>query len=636
MTEYANREVDVHVLPLGRVTLLHPERCVLQFGKGGPTIDVGALCYRQRSTEVRSGKQKSRGVVLASLDKARIDITRKLISHLSIVAKSGGKEMISIHRDATAYFNFVDWCDEAGHKGPFGTEQDGRHAFRAYVEHLRHRVNTDDLSVNSAIVYQNPCAVILNGLFDVDDMTRGVRLLQSSFKAINIVSPPDEITMRKVLSLCQMVFDGVATHVLDSNPYPFKLEMPGYLEWKENYLWIFPAVRAFIAPHELARRTELGNANWPMDYQNGRLASKEEVAQLYSLKRKAARGLSAASMSIIDANNDAQHYRRRELAMLAHNAFVQLFLANTGMNWAVLRKLPWDDDHVVDVDGQGFRAIKFRARGKLVSFRIEIVFLPMFKRYLELRRYLLNGTKCRALFFTFGPHFAGQPKPMGAIVLANLSRSLRRIDPSLPRVLARQMRANKSDWLIRNTDLSTTAHILQNTERTTTKSYINGSESRAIEEMGLFYEKLSQVILDPGKVVTASMSSALGECTAYGSPKPTDEAPPITPDCHQPEGCLFCDKYIVHADERDTRKLLSCRYCFYHTAHFSASEEHFQSLFGEVLKRIDAILREIGKRSDENAKMVERVRAEVEDEGNLDNYWGLKMQMLRSLGVVAQ
>src|SRR4030066_186875 len=97
------------------------------------------------------------------------------------------------------------------------------------------------------------------------------------------------------------------------------------------------------------------------------------------------------------------------------------------------------------------------------------------------------------------------------------------------------------------------------------------------------------------------------------APIPTEAVPPIAPDCHQSEGCLFCDKYVVHADERDVRKLISCRTCIYRTAHLSTSDEYFQSLFGEVLRRIEIILVTSGGKSEDHRTQVERVRVEVED-----------------------
>ncbi len=635
MTEYVTRVVDVHVLPLGKVTLLHPERCVLQFGN--QTIDVGALCYRRRSNRLRGGKQKSRLVDLNSLEQTRVDKLRKLISHLSLVAKSGGKEMVTLHAQAYDHTFFVDWCDENGHKGMFGTEQDARHAFRTYVDYLRHRVDTDDLNVNTAATHQNYTAGLLGALFGIDDITRGVRLLQKSRNATKVTSPPDEGSQGKVLSLCQSIFNGVTTHVLDHNPYPFRLPVPNYLGWKVSYLWLFPTNKAFMAPHELARRDELAHGNWSNNYTEGRLATVEEIRSRYSTEHHAKADIQRRKLDIDTANRDSQGGRRRELAICAHNAFVLLFTANTGMNWAEVRKLPWGTDYEVGTESQGFREIKFRASGKPVSFQIEAGFLPTFKRYLELRAYLLNGKKFCSLFFSLGMRAAQRPRPVGVTMLSSLLDTLRRIDPLLPQVLTRKWRAAKSDWLIRYTDPATTALILQNTEHTVLQHYTAGSETRAIEEIGLFYEKLSDVVLDAGQALPAnSIGGALGKCTQYGSPKPTEEAPPIMPDCHQTEGCLFCERYVVHADERDARKLISCRTCLYRTTHLSASEEHFQSLFGEVLRRIDAILRAIGEKSDDHAKLIERVRIEVEDEGQLDAYWEKKMQMLTSLGVVSQ
>jgi hypothetical protein len=87
----------------------------------------------------------------------------------------------------------------------------------------------------------------------------------------------------------------------------------------------------------------------------------------------------------------------------------------------------------------------------------------------------------------------------------------------------------------------------------------------------------------------------------------------------------------VHADERDTRKLLSCRYCIQQTSHLAASEEQFQRLFNPILGRIQAILDEVDRRE---AGMVERVRREVEEEGELDPYWAGKLEMLMALELV--
>lgn len=641
MTSYVEREVVEYVLPLKRgVTHLCQKNVVLRFGEGGPSIDFGAHCYLKRSSSVLRRNRRGWGspVDPNSFDKARAKKIRELVSYLSEEVESSGKSLASLHRHTADFFQFIDWCDAiGGHQEVLENAQHARSAFRAYVEHLRDRVLKDELNVNTAAKYQNSVAILLGPLQDVDDLGRGIRLLRVNKRMTQTTPPPDEDAQGKVLGLCEIIFGGISCIVLDLKPYPFKLAMPAYLGWKDNFLWVFPTVKWFMAPHELAGRHELGCSSWAMDYANGQLANLEEIVQYYSVRQSAKNSLRNAEESIAAANSDSQHFRRRDLAMVAHNAFVLMFVANTGMNWAEVRKLPWDADYEVGLESQGFREIKLRAGGKLVSFRIETSFLSKFKRYLNLRTYLLSKHKCDLLFFSLGANISSAPKPMGESLFRALYLTLRRIDPSLPKVLSRAWRAAKSDWAIRNTDPSTAALLLQNTERTVLRHYATGSETRATEEMGSFFERLSEVVLNADqKIPPKGIDGALGECTKYGAPNPTEDGAPIKPDCHQPEGCLFCDKYVVHADERDARKLISCRYCIEQTAHLSASDEHFQILFGKVIRRINAILDHIRGRSNEHAGLVDRVMGEVEDKGLLDPYWESKLEMLIGLGVVSQ
>ena len=193
----------------------------------------------------------------------------------------------------------------------------------------------------------------------------------------------------------------------------------------------------------------------------------------------------------------------------------------------------------------------------------------------------------------------------------------------------------KSDWLIRNTNLSTTALILQNSENTVAHAYATGSESRTIEELGQFFERISHRVRDPAKDnLTDSNDNAVGKCTDYGNPN-AEKGAPIQPNCQQAEGCLFCDKYAVHSDERDVRKLASCRYCIGQTSHLSVSKEHFESMYGSVIQRIEQLLEYISDLSKDYRAMVQRVQKEVEEDGELDPYWSGKLDMLIHLGVVS-
>jgi len=496
----------------------------------------------------------------------------------------------------------------------------------------------DERSSSTALVYQSVAKTILSELFNIDDINRGVRLVSVVNYQRNLTSPPDETDQSKALSLCEKIFEGITLFVLGNKPYPFQLVMPEYLGWKQSSLWVFPSIKQFMAPHDLAKRDELRNTNVCIDYENGRLATDEEIKRL-NKNSTFLRLLLAQSKKILAApNSDYRHSKRLELAMLAHNAFVQMFFANVAMNPSQVRMLKWNDKCEISTEYQGFREVKARAGSKLVSFRIESKFVSSFKRFLKLREYILNGRKHEFLFLNLGKNLTNKsiPKKMRLTVTRDFFKTLRRIDPSLKTITPREWRAAKSDWLLRNTDVSTTALVLQNSEATVMKYYAAGSETRAAEEMTNYFEKLSGKILDEGaKSPPGSLDGPVGECKQYGSPKPIVSGLGVQPDCQQPEGCLFCDNYVVHADDRDTRKLLSCRYCINQTASLSESEEHFQALFAGVLKRIDAILEGITAKSMRCAEIVERVTLEVEEEGRLDPYWEKKLEMLINIGAIS-
>ena len=155
-----------------------------------------------------------------------------------------------------------------------------------------------------------------------------------------------------------------------------------------------------------------------------------------------------------------------------------------------------------------------------------------------------------------------------------------------------------------------------------------------MEELSEFYARVSGIVSQrPRSAAENSTASAVGSCKDYGHPG-AEPGATIVPDCHHAEGCFFCDKFAVHADEQDVRKLASCLHCIGRTTHLSESKEHHEAIYGPVIKRIETILHYVADLSDTKGAMVIRVRAEVEEDGELDPYWARKLDFLIDLGVV--
>lgn len=97
---------------------------------------------------------------------------------------------------------------------------------------------------------------------------------------------------------------------------------------------------------------------------------------------------------------------------------------------------------------------------------------------------------------------------------------------------------------------------------------------------------------------------------------------------------MFCDKYAIHADEKDIRKITSLFYVIKETQSLASSEKHFNDLFGDVLNRIESILSAIKSQSGKQKNLVESISEDVFDRENLNTYWQHKLDMLVRLGVV--
>ncbi|WP_124592958.1 hypothetical protein [Burkholderia cepacia] len=616
--------------------VLRPERAILRLPYNR-TIDIGALCYLKRESVVdRAVRPQSVGrkVVLASKSTRRLQRVRRLIDIISSEVRCGGRRLETIRDRYSRFIAFMNWADASGWESVLEDDSSARDAFQAYVNYLRDRVARNDMALNSGARQQFTVLPVLAELMGFDDLGRGLNLLRADHNLAGSTSPPDHAAQARVLSLCDALFVGLSALVLNNAPYPHALTVPAYLGIPENRLWIFPTTVWFMLPSTLAKRSLKGKPSWGYNYAAGRVSTLQELTEVNGCdkyaRNKNLTAIRRARLTIEEANADSCHLWRRMAALQAMNVFIVLFLSQTGMNWAQVVGLSWRDDFEIDVAHQAFRTIKWRAGGKTVTFELPVAFMPTFRRYLELRRFLLRGAMSEYLFFKMGAKAADPPKRFGCNGLFAIYVSLRRIDPAIPTVLARQWRAAKSDWLVRNTDPATTALVLQNTEKTVLATYAEGSETVQVEEMTNLFDQVCHVVLEKGVKVVGAVTRAVGLCKSYGSPASTESTGAMQPDCKGPEGCLFCDNFKVHADEIDTRKLLSCGYCLRQTQHMAGSEERVQKLLGPIFGRIEVILEEIRKRDYE---MVNRVTQEVDEEGELDPYWARKLEMLMELGV---
>ncbi|WP_149137293.1 hypothetical protein [Cupriavidus campinensis] len=293
------------------------------------------------------------------------------------------------------------------------------------------------------------------------------------------------------------------------------------------------------------------------------------------------------------------------------------------------------------------KVIKFRAGGKEVPVHLTSTTVTRMRAYLRLREALRQRLDCPDI----GPMFiqclyplSNQVKPLGIFPLQqNFTSSLRgrfsAFGIKLPPVTMQQLRAYKSGKVTKEHNPKVAADMMGHSVNTAIRRYskITDTESRA--EMAPFLLSLTSVVLNRAEAGAESSKRVIpmtaipaGGCEDHGHPEALTDHSLVKPDCKKTEGCFFCNKFHVHADDDDCVKLMSCRSVLERLAPRLGDSGAAELVYAVVVERIGALLNEI-KRI--NPESYERARVAVLEEGRLSRYWASKLQQLHLLGLLA-
>lgn len=448
------------------------------------SLDIGRLCFKNRVMKQRRSAFHTLPVDEMSLDESRIPVIAKCIDCVSLYLQNGTRNK-TVYAIVTNFMEFIDWADSENLPN-FLSDRDASHrALNQYCDALTERFRQHKLSANTVAAKERNVADFLGMLFEDEAFSNGLRMMWPDRNASKSTTPPSEHTQGRILALYEALFWGFSELVLEKRDFPFGLKAPSYLELKNDTLWIFPSTQWCVCPHHEAERATWKFPCWAYDFENGHVVTPERMAVLHkehNLNNRPYTFLYIAKRTISEANENKYNYQRIKFARLAMNTFAAIFTAKTAANWTPIISLQWSDDYEVTTPRQKFRAIKWRAGGKEITFELPVQFMPLFKRFLELRKYLLNNAKSDLLFFGLGIGSSSTPGRFGNN-LTTVTEIFRRIDPHLPNITAMEWRAAKSDWLLRVSDVDTTSKSLQNTPAVVRKAYAEGTHHAHKEEI---------------------------------------------------------------------------------------------------------------------------------------------------------
>lgn len=590
-------------------------------------IDVGSLLYTKRicdpkiSVNYHEKHHQHDLVDIASYKVSREVSIERLLEQLYIEKAVIGLRASTLGMRLINTRRFIEWCDNNGFEDVLDSIKSAHFALSEFIQSISHEIRIYDKSIDRGISVttgsqrQRVAIWFLKVAFDVNEkiLTQGLRLIVQSSSSVNSTEPPTNYNAGKALALGYKLFIGFHELVIYKKRFPYQLALP------EESVWVFPG--------QLPLRTQLTKKLLTppkhYDYEKGKIVKKYSHYSNY--------------VRLLERHNrNTNIYSRKKFANWAINSFITLFIAVTGMNVNQLINLYWNDNFEVNKELQGFTCIKYRARNKVCEFKITSKFTKLFMKYLELRKYLLEGASYDYLFISYDNQYNTIGQINRNIITQFYSRFIHNyIDPNFPSISPRQWRAFKNNEIIRKYDLVTAAALLQHSVKTNIKNYQEGNDTQLAREFGKFFDNLSSIVITSNRNEVKQLSSPSGNCCDYGKPAPIEESPTmILPKCDTPQGCLFCNKYIIHTDEKDIRKLLSLKYIIIESAPLADSNTHFNKLYGSLLKRIDLLLSFMKETKNSTTPLIQKIEREVFELEKLDTYWASKLDILVKVGAL--
>jgi|APMI01.1.fsa_nt_gi hypothetical protein len=562
--------------------LFAPERTVLSLGDGfrGHTY---LWCYLTRES-VHAGTSFDR----SSLSATRVAAMPAALDRLSKWCRHDNCRPASVHQRIRNLSYFLSWVDgkenQRLYEAVLTDREIAQKALRAYHSFLRSQLMSHQLASGTASDRDRDAVACLSTVHDCDFEDHLEPLASRRRQRRGTIVPKDS-EVQLFVSRAQAVFDSAAELALSK----------------------------IAATPSGARRLRLSAVD------------------------------DADTVALPDGYTDT---RLMELACVA---FAALALADSGTNLGVLRgyEEPEDlQDQLARPEKVNLRhrAIKFRAGGKIVPVHLTALTTTRLPVYMRVRQAFVEslGDVDIRPFFVQGAYtavaFAGSVptalQPLSASLLQHLRNKFSSIGAELPPVTLRQLRSYKQQHLVRHQPLPVAATIMGHSVETAVRVYSQAQEGLREAEMGQFLGSLEKTVLAassglPGSSLTKSLPA--GACADYGKPVPSQAMPLVQPDCAKVEGCFFCDKYRLHADEKDLRKLMSCREALKRITPSQPDSARAERVFFAIIDRVDALLGEIQRRMPE---VYQDVRTDVEERGNLTTYWAMKLQQLHLLGML--
>ena len=318
--------------------------------KDETVFHVGSHCFRNR---YRIGGTALYQCQKFDLDDNKCKALDGWARNAITAIKTGATSQTSFISNSRELNKFLCWSYKHGYSDLFDNIE---RYYEAYSEHSRliyDKHMAGKYSYHTATIKQNTPFRALYWFFPDSSINYKPALPRVPVKdGHNPTLVPPEHEVAHALGLCSDIFNAFTSALLSYLKYPFQVNLLG------GCLWIIP--HHYLCHTHRATPPEVSTALW--HYQSGTLRPQTQRCRIKRYYR------AIETITKENQNPNVLTAHRQRLGKWAHDSFLLMFTANTGMNEQQIRDLEWlTGEYEVVPSTQGFRTVKWRAGKKVQS-----------------------------------------------------------------------------------------------------------------------------------------------------------------------------------------------------------------------------------------------------------------------------
>lgn len=348
-------------------------------------------------------------------------------------------------------------------------------------------------------------------------------------------------------------------------------------------------------------------------------------------------------------NDQINTIKRNKIKMinLACAAFVNCFASVSAINFSQILTLTVDDLKDLDSSTKGVRVttIKPRAGYKKIELSIPLKFKKLLNEFLSFRTWIDKNFNFSQredlLFFGLSNPLAIHQKNELIFYSENQHNLYRKWFktkfPEINWIPVSNLRSTVANiYHNESRNIQAVAKKLGNTPQVVSTAYSEATEQQVLSEMTDTFQNIANtapIIINTSIGVKADIANSLTTDMGHCSSKTPllnsnyQNSDLEQPNCSNPISCLFCENYVIHADDEDIHKLLSAKKVF-EMANSSQNSENIYLVIQKINDILDFIIQSNSQTEHEIFQISKLI-----SKGKLTPFFEIMLNTLTDLGV---